>query len=80
LVGVSLTVLGCAVDIIDRFAETLDADEIDFLIRLHRFIEWYVGCSQDFVLSSNDDVALCTSLMEMGETIKAPDCDAMPTH
>lgn len=52
-------------DILERFAKTLKPDETEILTHLHRFIEWHVGSTKEFVPSSNDDVALRTYLMEM---------------
>ena len=59
------TVRGYDVDILGRFAETLNPDETEILTNLRRFIEWHVGTAQEFVPSSNDDVALRTYLMEL---------------
>jgi serine phosphatase RsbU (regulator of sigma subunit) len=62
------------VNILDRFAEALKPDEKEILTHVHRFIEWHAGSPEEFSLSSNDDVALRTYLMEMkikGVSIKS---------
>jgi hypothetical protein len=59
------TAIGYDVDILERFAETLNPDETEILTHLRRFIEWHVGSSQEFVPNSNDDVALRTYLWQM---------------
>jgi serine phosphatase RsbU (regulator of sigma subunit) len=53
------------VDIVDQFAKTINPDETELLTHVRQFIEWHVGSEQEFVPSSNDDVALRTYLMEM---------------
>lgn len=50
---------------IERFAETLNPEEINVLNHLHAFIEWYVGRGDDFVPSGGDDVALRTYLLQL---------------
>ena len=59
-------------NILERFAETLNPDEMGILTHLHRFIEWHIGSAEEFVPGSSDDVALRTDVMEMkmnGETV-----------
>jgi serine phosphatase RsbU (regulator of sigma subunit) len=53
------------VDILERFAKTLNPEETEILTHLRRFIDWQVGSAKEFIPSSNDDVALRTYLMEM---------------
>jgi serine phosphatase RsbU (regulator of sigma subunit) len=53
------------VDILERFAETLNPEEAEVLTHVHRFVEWHAGSAKEFVPRSNDDVALRTYLMEM---------------
>lgn len=52
-------------NILDRFAETLKPEEAEILAQVRQFIEWHAGSTDEFVPSSNDDVALRTYLMEM---------------
>ena len=52
-------------DILGRFAKTLNPEETEILTHLRRFIDWQVGSAKEFIPSSNDDVALRTYLMEM---------------
>lgn len=52
-------------DIIERFAETLDDEEGETLTHLNAFIEWYVGRGNEFIPSENDDVGLRTYLMQL---------------
>jgi serine phosphatase RsbU (regulator of sigma subunit) len=52
-------------DILDRFAETLGDEEREILAHVQDFIDWYVAPGNDFVPSSNDDVALRTYLMQL---------------
>jgi hypothetical protein len=61
-------------DILERFAETLNSDEKEILSHVQRFINWHVGSTKEFIPSSNDDVAIRTYLMETkmnGETLKS---------
>jgi len=52
-------------DVLERFAETLNLEEPEVLDHLRAFIEWYVGSESEFIPSSGDDVALRTYLMQM---------------
>jgi serine phosphatase RsbU (regulator of sigma subunit) len=52
-------------DILERFAETLNSEETEILAHVQRFIGWYMGPDQEFIPSRNDDVAIRTYLMEM---------------
>jgi serine phosphatase RsbU (regulator of sigma subunit) len=52
-------------DVLERFAETLNSEEPEVLDHLRAFIEWYVGPESEFIPSSDDDVALRTYLMQM---------------
>src|SRR5688500_9540639 len=52
-------------DILDRFAETLGDEEREILAHVQDFMDWYVAPGNDFVPSSNDDVALRTYLMHL---------------
>ena len=52
-------------DVLERFAKTLDPKETDVLDHVRAFIEWYVGSVSEFIPSSGDDVALRTYLMQM---------------
>lgn len=52
-------------NILERFAENLEPREKEILTHVSRFIEWHVGSPEEFIPSSNDDVALRTYLMEM---------------
>lgn len=61
-------------NILERFAETLEPREKEILTHVHRFIEWHVDSPEEFIPSSNDDVALRTYLMEMkmkGASVKS---------
>jgi len=53
------------VNILERFAKTLNPEETEILTHLRRFIDWQGGSAKEFIPSSNDDVALRTYLMEM---------------
>ncbi len=55
----------CDMDIIERFAGTLDPGETEILDHLRAFIEWFVRGDLDFVPSGNDDVALRTYLLQL---------------
>jgi site-specific recombinase XerC len=52
-------------DILDRFAETLDAQDSATLGQVRDYIEWQAGHVNDFAPSSNDDVALRTFLLQL---------------
>src|SRR5262249_7088880 len=52
-------------DILERFAESLNPEEKEILSHVQRFIEWHVGSVKEFIPSRNDDVAIRTYLMEM---------------
>ena len=52
-------------DVLERFAKTLNSEEPEVLDHLRAFIEWYVGSESEFIPSSGDDVALRTYLMQM---------------
>ena len=53
-------------DVLERFAKTLNSEETEVLDHVRLFIEWYVGREGDFIPSgSDDDVALRTYLMQM---------------
>ena len=52
-------------NVVDRFATTLNPDETEILTHVRQFIEWHVGSDKEFIPSSHDDVALRTYLMEM---------------
>jgi len=53
-------------DILERFAKTLDPEETEVLDHVRAFIEWYVGRESEFIPSgSDDDVALRTYLLQM---------------
>lgn len=52
-------------DILDRFAESLNPEETEILTHVQQFIGWYMGPDQEFIPSRNDDVAIRTYLMEM---------------
>jgi len=53
-------------DILERFAKTLNPEESEVLDHLRAFIEWYVGSESEFIPSGrDDDVALRTYLMQM---------------
>ena len=52
-------------NILERFAKTLNPEETEILTHLRRFIDWQGGSAKEFIPSSNDDVALRTYLMEM---------------
>jgi hypothetical protein len=51
-------------DILERFAETLNSEEKEILSHVQRLIDWHVGSTKEFIPSSNDDVAIRTYLME----------------
>ena len=52
-------------DVLERFAKTLNSEEPEVLDHLRGFIEWYVGGASEFSPSSADDVALRTYLMQL---------------
>jgi serine phosphatase RsbU (regulator of sigma subunit) len=53
-------------DVLERFAKTLDSEESEVLDHVRLFIEWYVGPAGEFIPSGqDDDVALRTYLMQM---------------
>ncbi|HEY4492439.1 MAG TPA: hypothetical protein VI958_10610, partial [Acidobacteriota bacterium] len=52
-------------DVLERFAKSLNSEEPEILDHLRAFIEWYVGPESEFIPSSDDDVALRTYLMQM---------------
>jgi len=52
-------------DVLERFAKTLNSEELELLDHVRAFIEWYVGGDSEFIPSSDDDVALRTYLMQM---------------
>ena len=52
-------------NILERFAKIVNPEETEILTHVRQFIEWHVGSVDEFVPSSNDDVALRTYLMEM---------------
>ena len=52
-------------DVLDRFLGALGEGEREILTHVQEFMEWYVGHGNDFVPSSNDDVALRTYLLHL---------------
>jgi len=52
-------------EVLERFAETLNSEEAEVLDHVRAFVEWYVGRDTDFSPSSGDDVALRTYLLQM---------------
>lgn len=53
-------------DMLERFAETLNSEEGEVLAHLRAYKEWYVGREGEFIPSgTDDDVALRTYLMHM---------------
>ncbi len=52
-------------DILERFAQTLNPEEKEILSHVQRFIAWHIGSDQEFIPNRNDDVAIRTYLMEM---------------
>jgi len=52
-------------DLLTRFAETLNPEESDIFDHVRAFIQWYVGHTSEFIPDSGDDVALRTYLMQM---------------
>jgi serine phosphatase RsbU (regulator of sigma subunit) len=52
-------------DILDRFAKTLDAQDSATLRHVRDYIEWQAGRVNDFAPGSNDDVALRTFLLQL---------------
>ncbi len=60
-----MATVGEPLDILDRFAETLDAADSATLGHVRDYIEWQAGRVNDFAPSSNDDVALRTFLLQL---------------
>jgi serine phosphatase RsbU (regulator of sigma subunit) len=50
---------------IERFIETLNADEIEVIEHLYAFIDWHGKSKQDFTPARGDDVALRTYLLHL---------------
>jgi serine phosphatase RsbU (regulator of sigma subunit) len=57
--------MGYRMDILERFAQTLNLEEKEIMSHVEQFIEWHIGPDQEFIPNRNDDVAIRTYLMEL---------------